>query len=238
MKRACFHILLLLLLFSLIATTSFAQHSEFGFSGGLSFYTGELNPSPSPNNKFNPILGVFYRKNLNYRYSFRFGLNFARVAAEDQQNTNEIQQDFETRNLSFSSNLYDGYGILEFNFIPYQINKTASKFTPYAFIGLAGFYVAPKLENKVSNTTNKTSLTSLAIPFGAGFKFNFVSNIGASIEWSYRKTFTDKFDGVDKNFPNGTQLSNTATKDWYSFVNITVSYKILRKRDKCAAPIN
>lgn len=237
MQKRVFYFLILLL-FVVLIKTSKAQHSELGFAGGVSFYTGELNPSPSPQNKLNPMLGVFYRKNFNYRYSLRVGLNLTRVAAKDKQNTNEVQQDFETRNLSFSSNLYDAYGILEFNFIPYQINKTASKFTPYVFIGLAGFYVAPKLENEVTNLSKETSLTSIAVPFGAGFKFNFASNIGASIEWSYRKTFTDKFDGIEETFPNSKQLSNTANKDWYSFINITLSYKILRKRDKCAAPIN
>lgn len=238
MKKINFHTLTFVLLFFLLVRAVNAQHSEVGFSGGLSYYTGELNPSPAPQNKLNPMLGVFYRKNLNYRYSLRFGINAARVASEDQQTINEIQQDFETRNLSFSSNLYDAYGILEFNFIPYQINKTAAKFTPYVLVGLAGFYVTPKLKNEITNATQETSLTALAFPFGAGFKFNFASNIGASIEWSYRKTFTDKFDGIEETFPNGTQLSDTANKDWYSFINITLSYKILRKRDRCAAPIN
>lgn len=237
MKQIQINFIILVLLF-FILKTAHSQHSEFGFMGGLAYYSGELNPSPNPQNKIRPMLGVFYRKNLSHRYSLRFGVNAAQVAAEDKQKTSEFYQNFETRNLSFSSNLLDGYGILEFNFIPYQINNTASKFTPFVFIGIAGFLATPKVENTKTNASQENSLASVALPFGAGIKFNFVQNIGMTIEWTYRKTFTDKFDGIEETYDNGVQLSNSGNKDWYSFINLTLSYKFLRKRDVCAMPVN
>lgn len=217
---------------------TFAQHSEFGFIGGLAYYTGELNPAPNPQNKLRPMVGIFYRKNLSERYSLRFGVNAAKIAAEDNQATSEPDQNFETRNFSFSSNLLDGYGILEFNFIPYQINNSVSKFSPYVFIGLAGFYVNPKVENNHTNSTKTSSLTSVAMPFGAGIKFNFVQNMGMALEWTYRKTFTDNIDGLEEVHLNGFQMSNSGNKDWYSFISLSLSYKFLRKRDVCAMPVN
>ncbi|PKP51726.1 MAG: hypothetical protein CVT95_00130 [Bacteroidetes bacterium HGW-Bacteroidetes-12] len=237
MKQANINFIVFILLLFTVKIVS-AQHSELGFMGGLAYYTGELNPSPNPQNKTRPMLGVFFRRNLNYRYSLRFGANAAQIAAEDKQKTNESFENFETRNLSFSGNLLDAYGVLEFNFIPYQINNSASKFTPFVFIGIAGYYVAQKIENTKLNSTQESSLTSLALPFGAGLKFNFVQNIGMTIEWTYRKTFTDKFDGLGETHFNGVQLSNSGNKDWYSFINLTLSYKFLRKRDVCAMPVN
>ena len=34
------------------------------------------------------------------------------------------------------------------------------------------------------------------------------------------------------------QLSNSQNNDWYAFVTISLSYKFLRKTDKCSFPIN
>lgn len=217
---------------------NYAQHSEFGFLGGLAFYTGELNPSPSPQNNINPILGVFYRKNTSKRYALRFGFNYAKLSADDQNDINFEVQNFETRNLSFSSSLYDVYGILEFNFIPYSINNSQSKFTPFVFIGIGGYYISPKVVNNITQETNKTSTSSISVPFGTGVKFNVINNIGSSIEWTYRKTFTDKIDGIEELHQNGLQQSNTANKDWYSFITFSISYRFSRKSDKCAYPIN
>lgn len=217
----------------------FSQHSELGIGGGIAYYSGELNPSLNVMNKLRPTIGVFYRKNLSYRYSLRFGANYAKLAAEDNLKTNEEVNFFEARHYSFSSTMLDAYGIIEFNFIPYQLNSDAtSKVTPFVFIGLAGFYTNPEVGNNVSNTSYSTSITSLAIPFGVGVKSNFIQNLGLNIEWTYRKTYTDLIDGLESRHFNGYQLSNSQNNDWYAFVTISLSYKFLRKTDKCSFPIN
>ena len=124
--------------FCLLAFSGFSQHSELGFQLGTSYYIGELNPAIHVVNKVNTSVGIFYRKNLSKRYSLRGGFNYAQLGATDNISSTTFG---EYRDLSFLTYLLEGYGILEFNFIPYQINNySTSSFTPYVFIGIAAFY--------------------------------------------------------------------------------------------------
>lgn len=229
-----------LFLFGLIFSSKlYTQHSELGLSGGIAYYSGELNPALKISNKLRPTIGIFYRKNLSYRYSLRFGATYAKLAAEDKIKTSENINFFETRNYSFASSLLDAYGVIEFNFLPYQLNNDiTAKATPFVFIGVAGFYTNPAVENNNTNTSYETSTTAVAIPFGLGIKSNFIQNLGLNIEWTYRKTYSDLVDGLESRYFNEYQLSNSQNNDWYAFITISLSYKFLRKTDKCSFPIN
>jgi opacity protein-like surface antigen len=230
---------LIFLVIILFSSKLYSQHSELGIGGGIAYYSGELNPSLNIMNKLRPTIGIFYRKNLNYRYSLRFGGNYAKLAAQDNIKTKEDINFFETRNFAFASTMLDAYGVIEFNFFPYQLNNTVTaKATPYVFIGVAGFYTNPEVENSTTNTSYSSSTTALAIPFGVGIKSNFIQNLGLNIEWTYRKTYSDLVDGLESRYINGYQLSNSQNNDWYAFVTISLSYKFLRKTDKCSFPIN
>jgi hypothetical protein len=145
------------------------------------------------------------------------------------------------RALTLSANLFEGYGILEFNFIPYQINnKQTSPFTPFVFIGIAVFYADiatnERLEAQVEGVIE--DVVSPSMPFGVGLKFNFIENLGLGIEWGLRKTFTDELDGLPPIYLDNYQLSNSQNNDWYSILGITLNYKFLTKRDNCPGVIN
>jgi opacity protein-like surface antigen len=213
------------------------QNSEIGVFAGTSYYNGELNPSTPVINQIRPVIGLFYRKNLNKRYSLRIGANYGKLSAKDDLRTTELSS---FRKLSFSSDVIDAYGTLELNFLPYQIdNYTTSSFTPYVFIGAAVFRVNPEVSDESSNSSSSTGSTiAPAVPFGAGIKFNFAKNLGISIEWTYKKTFTDRIDGLSETYLNGYQLSITSNNDWYSFLGITLNYKILTQSDHCPGVIN
>ncbi len=230
---------LICFVFILIGCSVLGQHSEVGVTLGTSYYLGEINPSIHLLNEVRPSVGVFYRKNNNKRYSLRGGVNYAGISASDNFTSTAIG---EYRNLSFSANLFEGYGILEFNFIPYQINNyTTSPFTPYVFIGVAMFYADISTENQLKSLVKDEvaeDVTAPSIPFGLGIKFNFVENFGLGIEWGLRKTFTDEVDGLQSVYFNDYQLSNTQNNDWYSIVGITLNYKFLTKRDNCPGVIN
>lgn len=221
-----------LLLLTINAT---CQYREIGVFGGVSYYTGELNPSNQFLNIIKPIGGLFYKKNLNKRYSLKLGASYGFLLAKDQINFSELSS---FRNLSFSTSIMEIAGTLEFNFLPYEIgHPSTSKYSPFVFIGLAAFRVAPKVIDE-SSKTNFSSSTTIApsIPFGLGLKFNLIQNLGASIEWSARKTYTDLVDGLSEKDTSGYQISNTQTNDWYSSVGITVSYKIIRRPEHCSSP--
>lgn len=217
---------------------AFTQHAEIGLIGGSSYYIGEINPSKHLINEFNPALGVFYRKNLNKRYALRGGVNVAKLSASDDITASDLS---EFRQLSFSGTLLEGYGILEFNFLPYQINNYKSyPYTPYVFIGAAIFRVSSTIENDGMFFIEEpnSAVISYSMPFGLGFKFDLSSNLGMGIEWGIRKTWTDQIDGLAESYSWGYQLSNNQNKDWYAIVGITLNYKILTERDRCPGVIN
>lgn len=216
----------------------FGQHSEIGITLGTSYYIGEINPAMHLVNKPSPSAGIFYRKNLSKRYSLRAGVNYAGLAASDATSSSELSI---LRDFNFSADLFEGYGILEFNFIPYQINNyNTSNFTPYVFIGFSMFYASihNNKDLRALVLENIEDVTAPAIPFGLGIKFNFAQNFGLGIEWGMRKTFTDKIDGMTDLYSDEYQLSNTQNKDWYSILGITLNYKFLTKRDNCPSAIN
>lgn len=220
--------------FSVLSFSVVSQNVDLGITGGGSYYIGEINPSIQIMNRPKPTLGLFYRKNLNKRYALRYGLNYAKLTASDKVRSTDLSK---YRHLSFSSDLWEAYGVIEFNFIPYQINNRAtSRFSPFVFIGLAAFKVGPEVRGRELDVT-ESDMISVSIPFGVGIKFNLSGNWGMGVEWGMRKTFSDKVDGLPEKYPvSGYQLSNSQNNDWYSIVGLTLNYKILTHKDRCNMP--
>jgi hypothetical protein len=190
----------------------FYSHDIGIFLGG-SYYIGDLNPR----GHFalsQPAFGAFYRFNYNYRFSFRGGFNYGQVMADDSQSDNVDQLE---RNFNFKSKIYEGYVISEFNFIEYKIGHNKYFFTPYVYLGIAGFYYNPQgsIDNnwvnlrKLSTEGQKTSqnpgqkqysLFQPSIPFGLGIKLNVAKSFGLGFEWGPRKAFTDYIDDVSNKY--------------------------------------
>ena len=104
----------------------------------------------------------------------------------------------------------------------------------------------------------KYPLTQLAIPLGGGLKIAINPSFNIILEYGVRKTFTDYLDDVSTTYPEGVNsnvadISNatyemsdpTGThiagdqrgdpdkKDWYSFVGITLSFKLNNQTKGC-----
>ena len=219
---------------------SFAQedsHAEVGLFAGGTYYIGELNPESQFINSPRPVFGVFFKKNLNKRYALNFNFNYGWIEAHDELAGHDFN---EFRNLSFNTNIMDFSGLLEFNFFPYMIGDDQyPPLTPYIFGGLTVFRVVPEVENHYTNSSSKGSqLIAPAFPFGAGVKFDIVRNLGGTVQWGFRKTFTDEFDGINDTYAFGYQKGFIQNNDWYSFAGLTLNYKILTKNDRCTGVIN
>ena len=104
----------------------------------------------------------------------------------------------------------------------------------------------------------KYPLAQLAIPLGGGLKIAINPSFNVILEYGVRKTFTDYLDDVSTTYPEGVNsnvidISNatyemsdpTGThvagdqrgdpdkKDWYSFVGITLSFKLNNQTKGC-----
>ncbi len=211
--------------FLLFSTFAFSQRSHsIGLYIGGSSYLGDVNPSLL---FYRPSLAIggVYRYNVNPHYSLKSSLIRCKVDAADNS-----FGDFKYQTLrAYSTNniwMVELAEMIEFNFLPLDMEKNNNKFSPYMEFGLAGFYA-----NLESNTLH------ISVPMGAGVKYRLTKRIELSLDWCFRKTFTDNLDGLGATFGSRSisknkQMSITNTNDWYYTYGVSFLYHIKSKK-KC-----
>lgn len=134
MKKIFISLLFLLMLAPIIM----AQKSgDLGIMGGVTYYTGDLNPA-LPFRMSKPAIGIFYRQNINSRISVRAHGLLGNVAGDDAVSKANTQ-----RNLNFESRIYEGGMQLEINFLEYFIGSRMHPISPYIFGGATVFFFKP-----------------------------------------------------------------------------------------------
>ncbi len=208
------------LLFLISVLPGTAQVSELGFTGGVSYYIGDLNPTRHYPRNLHPAGGVFYRYNINDRYAFRFQGLYTKLEAYDSNSPDSLQR---RRNLSFRTALFEASALLEINFLKYRgLGKDSHSWTPYVFVGLAYFHMDPQgqlgetwydlqplgTEGQGSTAGGEPyKLDVISIPFGVGFKFALTDRVDLGVEWGLRRTYTDHLDDVSGVYVDNAQLT-------------------------------
>lgn len=195
-----------ILILTAASLAAFSQRSaDYGFSAGIVNYLGENNPQ----NTFfrpGPAAQIFYRYNFNPRQAVRANLMGGYMT-------------------SLGKPLGELGATYEFNFFPYStLRSRRVDYTPYIAGGAALSIMSPG--------------PFLSVPFSAGFKVNVANNIGLEIEYGFRKTFTDKLDGQFEITDSGGEPVDrtwTHNNDWYSFLGVSVTWKIYNKLAGCPA---
>lgn len=192
----------------------YAQTSEIGLCGGVSFYMGDLNPKGVFKGS-RPAGGILYRYNISPRLAFKANVLFGSLEASDAKTGTDL-----ARNLSFRSPLSEISAQIELNFLKLYNERGMNPFSPYLFVGVALFSFNPQAElngkwhdlqplgtegqglnaydpiAKIMYDKKRYSLTNFAIPFGIGMRVNFLKYYCVGLEWGFRKTFTDYIDDV------------------------------------------
>jgi hypothetical protein len=204
-----------------ISFASFAQKkSEMGFFAGSSYYLGDINPSRQFYSLI-PSFGGLYRYSINPREVLRANVFYGSVKANDIDFSNLYQQN---RKASFSASFIDASLLFEFNFLPVVFQPRKINLSPYTFVGI-GYEI-------ILSSSNNTG-SHFAVPFGAGIKYVVNEKITVGTEWSFRKTFVDRIDGV---INPGEQKYQSAinNKDWYSFAGFFITFRLFDKTGNCA----
>ena len=191
----------------ILALPALPQRSaDYGVSAGVITYLGEQNPL----NAFfkpGPAMQLFYRYNFNPRQAVRANLLGG----------------YMTPLGSFAGELGATY---EYNFFPYSTFRSRHiDYSPYIAGGAA-----------LSMMSQAGPF--LSVPFSAGFKVNVANQVGVEIEYGFRKTFTDKLDGQFEITDSGGEPVDrtwTHNNDWYSFLGVSVTWKIYNKLAGCPA---
>jgi hypothetical protein len=197
------------------------RKSDLGFSIGAAYYMGDINPNAP---FYNPgiDLGIIYRYNFNTRYVLKLEASYMKLGANDADFKDNYQL---ARNQSFNSPAYDLAVQFEFNFLPLKFVARKLGFSPFFSSGLAAAFL-------MGNSGSK--MGAFVFPFSLGARSTIGKNWSIGLQWNYRKMFYDQFDGV-KNLSNNSTSSVLHNNDWYSFANVSVTYKIFYFKDECPA---
>lgn len=193
---------------------------EIGPAVGISGYLGDVNNSNLL--KHSGVAGgVLFRYNMNSRWAVKANLLYASISG----NSNDISTQFPGgEHYEFKSNLYDLGAQMEFNFFSYGIGpryKRYRRFTPYMTVGLGGV---------LASTGGKTN-GSFVIPLGAGVKLKLKERLDLGFEFTMRKEFSDKIDGLSD--LNGVKHSFAKNTDWYSVAMFSLTYEFGKRCTKC-----
>jgi hypothetical protein len=214
MNKYALSVLFLLFFFTLSAQT----WETGGFIGG-SGYMGDLNQA-KPYKLTNIALGGQLKRNIDGYWALKLAFTQGKIQANDANSDNA---DFRQRNLSFFSPLSEVSLQTEFNFFRYVPSVSDKLYTPYIFTGISYLFFNPKTSyngNTYELNTYRTEGQSLvktykkealAIPYGAGIKYNFTTKWSIIGEIGYRTAFTDFLDDVSGVYPDKSTL-NDATR--------------------------
>jgi len=216
--------LILFISFICITGTSKSQTNEIGITVGGSNYIGDIGPQyyVNPNNIMG---GLIYKWNMNPRIAFRGTLSYAQLSSDDANSNNAGRQ---LRGLRFTNSVKELAVGMEFNFFEYNIDDFRYTQTPYILLGLAAFNYNVVEMQLAPDVYEYKSKTTIAIPFGLGYKFRIAWDLTMALELRATYTFSDQIDynyfgeGV-KRIPS-LEFGNPNNNDWYVFTGISLTY--------------
>jgi hypothetical protein len=218
--------ILVLLAFTNVNFIYSQRKANVGVFAGTSYYMGDINP----NKHFyrsRPSIGIIYRYNFNKRYAIRANGYYAYLSGNDLDFINNYHPDRYTNPAEFSTSLLDATLQFEFNFLPYIPNSMKWNYTPYVSGGIGYSIIVSS-----SSTTGETALPHFTVPLSLGLKLTVTKSLSTGIEWGFRKTASDRIDGVR----NPTEIESVIhNNDWYSFAGVFITYKFFNFAVDCPA---
>lgn len=203
-----------------LGTSAQDYRFEIGGAIGTSGYLGDVNKG---NFMRNPGFagGAVFRYIKNYRWAFKANLITAGISG-DSKNMKDVFPD--GASYSFKSQLYDLGAQAEFNFFNFGIGskyKNLKRLTPYLTLGLGTTFAS--YDGGSSFTVN--------LPMGVGVKYKLKERLNLGLEFTMRKCFGDKIDGLSD--LNGIKHSFAKNTDWYSFITVSVTYEFSKRCKIC-----
>lgn len=218
-------ILLLIAMGSAAAAQNLLARSEVGLVGGGMNYLGDLNDQ-SMFGKVNLAGGLIGRINIDNRWAVAFGGSYGHI---EGGNPDVVAR----RNLSFRSYVAEGFIRGEFNFFPYGLHHgTQKRATPYIFCGIGLFKFNPQaaytdslygvttwydlqpLATEGQGTSAypdrmKYQLMEVCMPFGIGYRWRISPSVHLTVEYGWRKTWTDYLDDVSTTYVGADVLNGS-----------------------------
>lgn len=245
----------LLLILNVKKVSSQSYVDEIAIMVGGAYYLGELNPYKHFNN-YNYHFGGAYRRTLhNKQIVLRAHIMYGKVSAESSSSNLsfrssilEIGPAIEINFLPFeigNVNKYKGTPYLFGGLTYFKMNPQTSNNGEWVSLQTLG------TEGQGTSLNNKKQYKNqqISLPVGLGLKVNLSKRFAINAEYGIRRTFTDYLDDVSGTYVdvnqlslengelasdlsrdkgvNGLQRGNSQNKDWYSFYNVMLCFRIL-----------
>ncbi len=178
-----------------------------------------------------PAGTVFYKRDTSPALALRASLTLGAIAAADDQvkRGGSIVPVGASRQATYNAFLTELLLGVEYKFLDYYDFKRHTRWTPYFFTGIAGYYATTRTRYRVNGTLNRPvirevgpSKISVAIPIGLGIKYALSREINIIVEAGGRRTFGDTFDNLSETTP--PQLADPGGPDWYFYNGVSLSY--------------
>ena len=220
-KSVFFHAFLLLGILAATGPDASAQRWEFGAGGGVMHYKGDISPALRPG-MASPAGQVFGRYHVSKAVALRAQATMGKIAADDRKSPDPFQR---SRGVYFTTGILETGADLAYNFLDFDYEHRRRNWSPYLFGGLSYF-----LYNPDGNSNLSFRKGSIALPYGAGIRWQIKGPWNLNAEFGTRHTWTDL---LDKYNAAGTgvsraQQSDPQRKDRYYFTSLTLSYTLLR----------
>ncbi len=193
---------------------------EVGPALGMSGYLGDLNRSNLFKHPGVAGGGVF-RYIMNSRFAIKGSLLYAGISGNSDDCANKFPAG---EHYEFSRSLFDLGGQVEFNFLHFGSGPRYKKYkriSPYMTLGLG----------MVLSTGGGNTGASFSIPMGVGVKYKLKERLNLGFEFTMRKEFGDKIDGLSDLY--GVKHSFAKNTDWYAVAMFTVTYECSKRCTKC-----
>lgn len=216
---------------------------QFGISGGVFVYQGDLTPSALGSYKtLRPAINLFASKLFSPFFSLRVNLALGGLKGDDAKYDHPDYR--QQRNFNFTAPAIELSGLVEWNVL--GRNYISRGFAPYVFAGVGGSFLWIRRDYSRLNAeyfgTESELITGLAtdaarplpkallvLPVGVGTRYYLSDRIGLSAETSYRLMSHDYLDGF-------SQAANPSKGDHYYSHTIGVVYR-LGKKNTLACPV-
>ena len=205
------------LLLSLLALLPFAvqaQYVEMGIIGGAMTYSGDLAEVAYRIEHTHPSAYGFVQYNTNPYFSMRWQGGYGRISGSDENSSRSYAN---LRNLSFTSDIYEGSMLFIWNITGFDAKRLRQRFSPYVFAGVSAFKFNPRAyfqgqwvelqplgtEGQGTNAypeRDPYGLTQVGLPMGGGMRFALAEHWTLGIEIKFTKTWTDYLDDVSSTY--------------------------------------
>ncbi len=219
------------------------QYWSIGGSINANHYVGDVTASKNrfsvPFKFTRENIGICALKRLTPRMSARGNFFYGTVKGNDRELSSE-QQAADVgrweRGSNFKNTLYELSFTAIFDF--YENRGTWKKrpdYTPYAFVGLAAFYQNPKMSaSSAVRPGDWVSISSMphlggskfqgALVYGLGFRYKLDKRWDLALEIGWRKSTTDKMDGVWGNYYEDAVQNPDGSWDLSAYTDAEIAY--------------